>query len=154
MPTYVCHSDASLLTGPRRADLARRITSVHSVHTGAPSSFAQVAFREWLPDGHYIGGRAADPRSVWVIGHIRAGRDASVRNRLALGVRDAVVEVAGVAAEFVWVYLTELPPGDMIEFGHPLPEPGAEQAWVDALPPPLRDRLRELDRGAGPQTGT
>jgi hypothetical protein len=34
----------------------------------------------------------------------------------------------------VWVYLNELLPRQMIEFGYVLPEPGDEAVWTSALP--------------------
>ena len=34
----------------------------------------------------------------------------------------------------VWIYLNELAPRQMIEFGHLLPEPGDEPDWMTALP--------------------
>jgi hypothetical protein len=44
----------------------------------------------------------------------------------------------------VWVYLCNLEPTDMVEFGHVLPSPGEEQAWFDALPVPLQAYLNGL----------
>ena len=43
-------------------------------------------------------------------------------------------------------YLIDLPARDMIEYGHILPEPGDEQAWMDGLPE--TDRLRTQKTGA------
>ena len=34
--------------------------------------------------------------------------------------------------------------GDMVEFGHVLPEPGREREWFEALPRELRERLADL----------
>ena len=44
----------------------------------------------------------------------------------------------------VWVYVTELPPRAMAEYGHILPEPGDEAAWFAALPPEDQTHLRAL----------
>jgi hypothetical protein len=46
--------------------------------------------------------------------------------------------VTGAEERFVWVYVNELTPTDMIEFGHVLPAHGMEQEWFDALPSDLR----------------
>jgi hypothetical protein len=45
----------------------------------------------------------------------------------------------------VWVYLVELPPHSMAEFGYLLPEPGDEQAWADALSEGDRAWIQSLD---------
>jgi len=58
-----------------------------------------------------------------------------------------------VAAELVWVYLTELVPRQVIEFGQVLPEHGAEQAWLGSLPAELRRRLLAFESADdGPAT--
>ena len=63
------------------------------------------------------------------------------RKRLLAALRDAVVEAAGAERAAVWVYLVDLPPRDMIEYGHVLPEPGDEAAWLDGLPEVDRQRM-------------
>ena len=143
MPTYVCRSHPGALTAENRAALARCFTTVHSRATGAPPSFVQVFFDEVPDDAHFIGGRPAD--GIHVHGHIRDGRSAGTRQALAEGLRDDVVAVTGIAAELVWVYLSEIPASQMIEFGRVLPAPGAEAEWKDGLPPDLRERLDDLD---------
>ena len=37
-------------------------------------------------------------------------------------------------ANHVWVYITDLIPRQMAEFGHVLPEPGDEAKWAERLP--------------------
>jgi hypothetical protein len=44
----------------------------------------------------------------------------------------------------VWVYLSELPSRAMSEFGHVLPEPGDEDAWLAELPEEDRRRLQSM----------
>ena len=49
-----------------------------------------------------------------------------------------MAEAVGQAAQVesghaVWIYLNELLPRQMIEFGHVLPEPGDESVWTAAL---------------------
>ncbi len=48
----------------------------------------------------------------------------------------------------MWVYLVDLPASDMIEYGHILPEPGGENAWMEGLPEADRERMRSI--GAPP----
>lgn len=144
MPTYVVHLRDEALSAGQRADLARAITGLHAENTGAPKSFVQTMFVPLLDGGHFIGGEPADARSVWVYGHIRSGRSEQVRTALVEGIRDAVVDAAGIPAECVWVYLNELTHTDMIEFGAVLPAPGGEDAWVRGLPPAVRDHLLSL----------
>ena len=41
--------------------------------------------------------------------------------------------IAGITPEDIWVYIQEIPAPQMIEFGRVLPEPGAEEAWRQAM---------------------
>jgi phenylpyruvate tautomerase PptA (4-oxalocrotonate tautomerase family) len=78
---------------------------------------------------------------VFVYGHIRAERTSAAKNEILIGIRDLLVRVLNVPESVVWVYLNDLAHTDMVEFGHVLPEPLGEQAWLDDLPADLRDEL-------------
>ena len=70
------------------------------------------------------------------------------RKKLMLQIVKEVGQIAGVAEDLIWVYLCNLAPADMIEYGHVLPAPGAEQAWFEGLPQALRDYLISLGTDA------
>lgn len=144
MPTYVVHAASRAFDSAQRDALARAITDIHHQRTGAPRSFVQTMFVDIAAGGHYIGGEPTHPRSVWVYGHIRSGRDTESRTGIALDIRDALLSGGGVPREFVWVYLAELPHTDMVEFSSVLPPPGEEDAWIEGMPPDIRDHLRAL----------
>jgi phenylpyruvate tautomerase PptA (4-oxalocrotonate tautomerase family) len=83
----------------------------------------------------------APHNGVFVYGHIRAERTSAAKNEILIGIRDLLVRVLNVPESVVWVYLNDLAHTDMVEFGHVLPEPLGEQAWLDDLPADLRDEL-------------
>ena len=141
MPTYTCTTRPGLLDDARRAAIADFISRAHEAATGAPTWFAQVVFDERAH--RFIGGQPADAH-VMVRGDIRAGRTAQQRTGLVQAIAREVAVLAGVTASDVWVYLNELAPGDMVEFGHVLPAPGEEAAWFSALPAPLQAALTAL----------
>ena len=68
-----------------------------------------------------------------------------------MGIRDLLTGVLNVPESVVWVYLNDLNHTDMVEFGHVLPEPGSEQAWVDELPAALADELAARGGGDEPR---
>jgi phenylpyruvate tautomerase PptA (4-oxalocrotonate tautomerase family) len=144
MPSYTVYAAAGALSSAQRAELAESITALHSEHTGAPRSFVQTIFLTVPADAYFIGAEPADPRCVWVYGHIRQGRAETVRTAMAEDMATAVQRVAGVPRQFVWVYLNELARTDMIEFGSVLPVPGQEATWIEAMDPEIRDYLRAL----------
>jgi phenylpyruvate tautomerase PptA (4-oxalocrotonate tautomerase family) len=146
MPTYTLTVPAGHFDVDRKAAAAGAITSTHNAVTGAATFFAQVIIHE-MPDGHYfVGGKPLVGRQVFLNGQIRAGRSAIDRKRLLIGLRDAIASGLGVPTGDVWVYLTDLPAGDMIEYGHILPEPGDEASWMAGLPASDRERMEKTGR--------
>jgi phenylpyruvate tautomerase PptA (4-oxalocrotonate tautomerase family) len=134
MPTYFCTSTSGRLTPEQKRKVAGEITRIHAEVTGAPSFFAQVIFNEVKPGDWFMGGAPLSHEHIFVHGRIRAGRAAVDKTRMIKLMAEAVALAAQAGSRrAVWVYLNELPPRQMIEFGHVLPEPGDEPAWTAAL---------------------
>jgi phenylpyruvate tautomerase PptA (4-oxalocrotonate tautomerase family) len=79
-----------------------------------------------------------------VNGQIRAGRNDGTKRRLLKELVAVTASASNLAPDRIWVYLNELPAQQMAEFGHTLPPAGEENAWLEALPARLRDRLKTL----------
>ncbi len=147
MPTYLCTIPASSLAAAQKTAVAKAITRVHSEVTGAPAFFAEVIFREIAPGDWFIGGAPLDGDQIFVHGNIRGGRPPEMRHALITRLAAEVGQAANLPAHAVWIYLSELPPRAMLEFGHVLPEPGEEVAWTAALPEADRERMQAIGRG-------
>ena len=143
MPTYVCTAPSGVLTAEQKSAIAKSICRNHSEATGAPPFFVQVIFEEKNLQDRFLGGEVAN-KHLWIRGDIRGGRHHSQRQDLMLGIMRDVSHIAGVNEEFIWVYLCNLEPTDMVEYGHVLPRPGQESAWFDSLPANLQAYLRGL----------
>jgi phenylpyruvate tautomerase PptA (4-oxalocrotonate tautomerase family) len=134
MPTYHCASSAGLLDAGRKSAIAKEITRIHNAVTGAASFFAQVIFAEIASGNHFMGGAPLTSDQIFVHGFIRAGRNVPDRQRLVTEMVTAIAGLSGLPKKLVWVYVTEIPARQMAEYGHILPEPGGEKAWLDGLP--------------------
>jgi len=144
MPTYLCYAAAERLSQQQRAQVAEAITAAHSEEMAAPRYLAQVIFQDLGPGRVFIGGQPAPERQIWVHGEVRSGRTPGQRQALVARLARELARIAQVPADDVWVYLNELCPLDMVEFGHVLPPSGGEEQWLQALPQPLRARLARL----------
>ncbi len=144
MPTYTVTAPEACLDQEKRARIAAAITRIHSTTTGAPSYFAQVIFVDVKPGLYFVGGTPLRERQVFVHGQIRAGRTAEAKHALLTGLVDAVAEAADLPKNCVWVYLVDLEPSQMAEFGHVLPAPGDEAAWTASLPEDDRRKMQSL----------
>jgi phenylpyruvate tautomerase PptA (4-oxalocrotonate tautomerase family) len=143
MPTYVCSVPAGSLNAAQKILIAQAITRIHSESTGAPRFFVQVIIDENKSVDRFLGGHLS-ANHVWIRGDIRAGRTEDQRKTLMVQIVKEVSQIAGISEESIWVYLCNLEPTDMIEYGHVLPAPGNEKAWFERLPQSLQDYLAGL----------
>lgn len=144
MPTYYCLAPAGQLSEQQKQQMAHAITARHSEATGAPGWFVQVIIEEESPARtRYIGGSPAHDH-IWIHADIRAGRSREQLQPLMLNLMCDVAAISGIGEESIWIYLNNLAPDNMVEFGHVLPLPGDEQAWFEGLPESLQQKLIAL----------
>ena len=143
MPTYVCLVKDGLLDDEQKQRIASAITRLHSETTGAPTWLVQLVIDENEHRRRYLNGQPAD-HQIWIRADIRAGRTSEQRQRLMRGIVQAISEISGVEESAIWVYLCNLAPDDMVEYGRVLPQPGKEQEWFEALPPGLQQYLMSI----------
>ena len=141
MPTYRVMAAAGLLSAEQKQRIAQGITQVHHRVTGAQAFFAQVLFTEVPAGDHFVGGAPLRGDHLFVHGHIRAGRTPERRRQLLQELVAEVASAGAIAPNRVWAYLAELPPGQMAEYGHVLPEPGEESTWLAGLPAADRELM-------------
>ena len=146
MPTYTVTVAQGRLSSDEKLRLAQGITSAHNEATGAQGFFAQVIVNEVSPGNHFIGGSPLREDQIFVHGHIRAGRTDERKQFLLARIRDCVMAVARVERRYVWVYVSEIPPLQMLEYGHELPQPGQEDVWLESLSEADRAYLLSLGR--------
>jgi len=141
MPTYTVTTANVALTSAQESEIAAAITEAHHQNTGAPGFFAQVLFVALPERKHYIGGKPNTTPHIYIHGLIRAGRSPAAKTGLLQQIALKVREISGVGAEDIWVYVQDIPPEQMVEFGRVLPAPGAEEQWQKDLSPSKRRQL-------------
>jgi phenylpyruvate tautomerase PptA (4-oxalocrotonate tautomerase family) len=146
MPTYHCTAPAGLLDGSKKAAIAKEITHIHKDVTGAASFFAQVIFHDVAKGNHFMGGNPLTSDQMFVHGFIRAGRSLEDRKTLVTKMVESLAKISGLPKKLVWVYVSEIPPSCMAEYGHVLPEPGHEQSWLESLPADDRAHMKATER--------
>lgn len=144
MPTYQVITTANLLTAQAKERVARAITRAHSDATGANNYFAQVIFTEKAVEDYYLGGQRLKAQHLFVHGTVRA-RSLDAKKALIAKLVPAIAEAAELEKRFVWLYIADLPPELMVEFGHVLPQPGSEASWSASLPEADRKYMLSTD---------
>ena len=146
MPTYTVTNSNFNLSAKQQKKLAEGITKVHNVVTGANTYFAQVIFNKTKKDNHFMGGKKVKEPSLFLLGQIRAGRSKEVKDKLIVDLKDVLIKNSKLDETQVWVYINDLPPSQMIEYGAVLPESGKEREWFNNLSRKLKDKLSKIER--------
>tara|TARA_B100001250_G_C19317806_1_gene579110 strand:+ start:132 stop:572 length:441 start_codon:yes stop_codon:yes gene_type:complete len=144
MPTYTVTNSNFNLTSKQKKNLAEGITKVHNVVTGANTYFAQVIFNKTKKNNHFMGGKKVREPSIFLLGQIRAGRPKKTKDKLISDLRDIVIENSKLNETQIWVYILDLPPSQMIEYGEVLPESGKEKLWFSKLSKKLKKKLSKI----------
>ncbi len=144
MPSYVVTAPVGRFSAAQKSRLAGIITDIHCNITGAPSYLAQVIFNEVLPGNYFVGGKLLKFDNIFVHGHIRAGRSREIKERLILEIMHSAAAIGETDRSCVQVYIVEVPPRQIAEWGQILPNPGEEAAWEAAIPDVVKDRIKAL----------
>ena len=145
MPTYTVTNSNFNFTSKQQKNLAEGITKVHNVVTGANTYFAQVIFNKTKKNNHFMGGKKVREPSIFLLGQIRAGRPKKIKDKLISHLRDIVIKNSKLDETQIWVYINDLPPSQMIEYGAVLPESGKESEWFTNLSPKLKKKLSAIE---------
>ena len=146
MPTYTVKYSNFNLSKKQKNLLAKDISNTHSKFTGANTFFAQVIFQKNEKKSHFMGGKLVKTKEIFLNGQIRSGRTSKVKKKLILGLRKILIKNTNLKKDYVWVYLEDLLPDQMIEYGEVLPKSGQEKQWFNSLTPSLRKRLKKMEK--------
>ena len=146
MPTYTVKYSNFNLSQKQKNLIANDITITHSKCTGANTFFSQVIFQKNEKNAHYMGGNLVKTKEIFLNGQIRAGRTSKIKKQLISGLRKILIKNTHLKRDFVWVYLEDLSPDQMIEYGEVLPRSGKEKTWFNSLKPSLKKKLKKMEK--------
>ena len=145
MPTYTVKYSNFDLTSNQKKKVAKGITKAHNNTTGANNYFAQVIFQKNSKHSHFMGGKIVKSKEIFLNGQIRSGRSVLIKKRLINELKKSLLNNLKINKDSIWIYLEDLLPEQMIEYGETLPKSGRERKWFNSLPSGLRKRLKKID---------
>tara|TARA_B110001452_G_scaffold170279_1_gene142494 strand:+ start:12 stop:452 length:441 start_codon:yes stop_codon:yes gene_type:complete len=146
MPTYTVTNSNFTLNPKQKKEIAKGITKVHNIITGANTYFAQVIFSKTKKNNHFMGGKIVKQPSIFLLGQIRAGRPKKIKDKLISNLKDILIKKSKLDETQIWVYIVDLPPSQMIEYGVVLPESGNEKEWFANLSQKLKKKLSAIEK--------
>ena len=146
MPTYTVTNSNFNLKTKQKKELAEGITEIHNIITGANTYFAQVIFNKTKKNNHFMGGKKIKEPSIFLHGQIRAGRSNDIKKKLISDLRDILIKKSKLDETQVWVYIVDIAPSQMIEYGAILPESGKEKEWFLNLSTKLKKKLSKIEK--------
>jgi len=144
VPSYIVTCEEGRLTGSQKSQIAEAVTRAHGDLTGAPYYFVRITFNEVKRGNYFLGGTQLESDQIFVHGSIREGRPTDMKDALIAGLTADVAIASQMKPNCVWVYLSELPPKQMVEFGRVLPLHGKEAEWSAALTETEKARLEKI----------
>ena len=145
MPTYKVTNSNFKLNAKQKEEIAKGITKIHFKVTGANTYFVQVIFNKTNDSDHFMGGKKVKEPQIFLHGQIRAGRTSKIKKKLILELRNILIKKSKLDETQVWLYIVDLPPSQMIEYGAILPKSGSESKWFDKLSLKLKKKLVSMD---------
>ena len=146
MPTYTVTNSNFTLNPKQKKEIAKGITKVHNIVTGANTYFAQVIFSKTKKNNHFMGGKIVKQPSIFLLGQIRAGRPKKIKDKLISNLKDILIKKSKLDETQIWVYIVDLPPSQMIEYGVVLPESGNEKEWFANLSQKLKKKRSAIEK--------
>jgi phenylpyruvate tautomerase PptA (4-oxalocrotonate tautomerase family) len=144
MPSYIVTCVEGRLDASGKGRVAEAVSRAHGDVTGAPYYFAQVTFNEVKPGNYFLGGTQLNGDQIFVHGFIRDGRPIAMKDALMNRLTSDVAQASEMKTNCIWIYLSEIPPNQMVEFGRVLPLHGKEAEWSAALPDAAKARLEGI----------
>jgi phenylpyruvate tautomerase PptA (4-oxalocrotonate tautomerase family) len=146
MPTFTCFTSPGRLTQAQKDEIAGVCTDVYHEEFGLEGYLIQVIFCEVAEGDRYVDGRAAPSDVVWIRCDLREGRDEAQKAGLLHRLRQGVALSSNVSEEAVWIYICDIPPMNLMVWGHSMPALVAgmpqDDNWFEELSEATRARLR------------
>jgi phenylpyruvate tautomerase PptA (4-oxalocrotonate tautomerase family) len=150
MPSFNVIVPEGRLSSEQKTRVAVAIGRTYKELIGVPENLTQVIFIEAKGGNTFVGGEPLDTDHISVEGILRVGRSVEAKRSLIERMLEAVAQAAAMPKNHVWAHLVDMPASQIAEFGHVVPEPGGEAAWIAAFPEAERKEIEAIGRIKSP----
>lgn len=123
MPLYTITTEAGVLSDTAKADLAKRLTTLHSDYAGIPANWVHVIFQDYPRGSGFSAGSAAQATALTLM--IRTGRSAEYKQELLQRLWTLLQAATSAADDQIVIGIQELPASQAMEMGKTMPDVSA-----------------------------
>jgi phenylpyruvate tautomerase PptA (4-oxalocrotonate tautomerase family) len=120
MPLYTLTTQAGVLNDEAKADLAGKMTKLHSEYSGVPENWVHVVFQDYGVGSGFTAGKPAAAAALTVL--IRAGRSAEYKRELLRRLWKLFQAATRAPDDQIVIGIQEVPPSQAMEMGQIMPE--------------------------------
>jgi phenylpyruvate tautomerase PptA (4-oxalocrotonate tautomerase family) len=120
MPLYTVTTQAGVLDGAAKRDLAEKLTAFHAEYAAVPKNWVHIVFHEY-PIGCGFSAGAPSPAAALTL-LIRTGRSPDYKREMLRRLWSLVQAATGAPDEEIVLGIQEVPPSQAMEMGQIMPD--------------------------------
>jgi phenylpyruvate tautomerase PptA (4-oxalocrotonate tautomerase family) len=120
MPLYTLTTQHGTLTDQGKADLAARLTKLHTDYAGVQPDWVHIVFQDYAPGSGFAAGKPAATAALTLL--IRSGRSADYKRELLKRLWALFQSATGAADGQIVIGIQEVPPSQAMEMGLIMPD--------------------------------
>jgi phenylpyruvate tautomerase PptA (4-oxalocrotonate tautomerase family) len=120
MPLYTITTQAGVLDGPAKADLAEKLTAFHAEYAGVPKIWIHVVFHEYSSGNGFTAGTPSPTAALTLL--IRTGRSAAYKREMLKRLWSLLQAATAAPDGEIVLGIQEVPPSQAMEMGQIMPD--------------------------------
>jgi phenylpyruvate tautomerase PptA (4-oxalocrotonate tautomerase family) len=131
VPLYTVTTQADVLSSGAKADLAAKLTKLHSQSDGVPVNWVHVIFVDYAAGSGFTGGSPAATVALTLL--IRTGHTTDFKVELLKRVWELLREATGAPDTEIVIGIQEVPASQAMEMGKFMPDVAETNGAVQAV---------------------
>jgi phenylpyruvate tautomerase PptA (4-oxalocrotonate tautomerase family) len=120
MPLYTITTQAGVLDGAAKAELADKLTAFHGEYAGVPADWVHVVFHEYPIGNGFTAGRSSPTAALTLL--IRAGRSSDYKREMLKNLWSLMQAATGAPNAELVLGIQEVPSSQAMEMGKIMPD--------------------------------
>jgi phenylpyruvate tautomerase PptA (4-oxalocrotonate tautomerase family) len=120
VPLYSVTTQSGALSDAAKADLAGKLTTMHSELASVPKNWVHIVFQDYAVGSGFTAGERAATASLTVI--IRTGRSPEYKRRMLKQLWDLLQQATGALDDQIVIGIQEVPASQAMEMGQIMPD--------------------------------